>query len=162
MKWHPLFLVVSVCPVYFCQSCSAVIAGPRVDIVIGEKAPALERLAADELSSQLKRVYEADVKIGSTAPADAPHVIFVGSPDTNASMKPFADSWPSGDKKLTDQGHLLRSVTHNNKPALLIGGGSPVATYLGRRRVRTSAGHSVDAVRRSRSGQSAGVQARWN
>ncbi len=107
------------------------IAGPRVDIVIGEKAPALERLAADELSGQLKRVYEADVKIGSTAPADAPHVIFVGSPDTNASMKPFADSWPSGDKKLTDQGHLLRSVTHNNRPALLIGGGSPVATYWG-------------------------------
>lgn len=104
-------------------------AGPRVDIVIGEKAPALERLAADELSAQLKRVYEADVKIGSTAPADAPHVIFVGSPDTNASMKPFANSWPSGDKKLTDQGHLLRSVTHRDRPALLIGGGSPVATY---------------------------------
>lgn len=104
-------------------------AGPRVEIVIGEKAPALERLAADELSNQLKRVYEADVKINSTVSADAPHVIFVGSPDTNAGMKPFAAQWPSGDKKLTDQGHLLRSVTHNNKPALLIGGGSPVATY---------------------------------
>lgn len=108
---------------------AAAFAGPRVDIVIGEKAPALEKLAADELSSQLKRIYEADVKIGSTAPANAEHVLFVGSPDTNASMKPLADSWPSGDKKLTDQGHLLRSVTHNNKPALLIGGGSPVATY---------------------------------
>ncbi len=105
------------------------LAAPRVDIVIGEKAPALERLAAEELSNQLKRVYEADTKIGSTAPADATHVIFVGSPDTNAGMKPFAAQWPSGDKKLTDQGHLLRSVTHNNKPALLIGGGSPVATY---------------------------------
>ncbi len=108
---------------------SQLLAGPRVDIVIGEKAPALERLAADELSSQLKRIYEAEVKIGSTAPADAPHVLFVGNPDTNASMKPFADSWPSGDKKLTDQGHLLRSVTHRDRPALLIGGGSPVATY---------------------------------
>lgn len=105
------------------------IAGPRVDIVIGEKAAALEKLAADELANQLKRVYEADVKIGSTAPADTPHVIFVGSPDTNANMKPFSNSWPSGDKKLTDQGHLLRSVTHNKRPALLIGGGSPVATY---------------------------------
>ena len=108
---------------------SQLLAGPRVAIVIGDKAPALERLAADELSSQLKRVYEADVKIASTAPGDAPHVIFVGSPDTNASMKPFSDTWPSGNKKLTDQGHLLRSVTHKNKPALLIGGGSPVATY---------------------------------
>lgn len=107
----------------------SVLAGPRVDIVIGEKAPALERLAADELASQLKRVYEADVKIAATAPVDAPHVIFVGSPDTNASMKPFAAQWPSGDKKLTDQGHLLRSVTHRDRPALLIGGGSPVATY---------------------------------
>lgn len=104
-------------------------AGPRVDIVIGEKAPALERLAANELSGQLKRIYEADVKIASIVPDDAPHVIFVGSPDTNANMKPFANSWPSGDKKLTDQGHLLRSVTHNDKPALLVGGGSPVATY---------------------------------
>lgn len=108
---------------------SQLLAGPRVDIIIGDKAPALEQLAADELSNQLKRVYEADVKIAPTAPADAPHVIFVGSPDTNASMKPFADTWPSGNKKLTDQGHLLRSVTHNNKPALLVGGGSPVATY---------------------------------
>lgn len=105
------------------------IAGPRVDIVIGEKAPVLEKLAADELARQLKRLYEADVKIGSTAPAKAEHVLFVGSPDTNASMKPFADAWPSGDKKLTDQGHLLRSVSYNKRPALLIGGGSPVATY---------------------------------
>lgn len=104
-------------------------AGPPVELIVGEKAPALEKLAAEELASQLKRVYDADVKIGSIAPANAEHVLFVGSPDTNASMKPFADSWPSGDKKLTDQGHLLRSVTHNNKPALLIGGGSPVATY---------------------------------
>ncbi len=112
-----------------CAFANVVIAGPRVDIIIGEKAPALERLAAEELSNQLKRVYEAEVRIASTAPSDAMHVIFVGSPDTNDGMKPFVDSWPSGDKKLSDQGHLLRSVTHNNKPALLIGGGSPVATY---------------------------------
>lgn len=110
-------------------SASPSIASLRVDIVISEKAAALERLAADELAHQLKRVYEADVTIATTAPADARHVIFVGSPETNARMKPFAASWPSGDKKLTDQGHLLRSVTHNSKPALLVGGGSPVATY---------------------------------
>ncbi len=109
--------------------CSPVFAGPRIDIVIGEKAPALERLAADELAGQLKRVYDADVKIDSKPPADSPHVIFVGSPDTNASMKPFAATWPSGDKKLTDQGHLLKSVTFHDRPALLIGGGSPVATF---------------------------------
>lgn len=106
-----------------------VFAGPRVGIVVGEKAPALEKLAADELASQLKRIYEAEVKIGSTVPADSPHVIFVGSPDTNASMKPFADSWPLGDKKLTDQGHLLRSIAFRDRSALLVGGGSPVATY---------------------------------
>jgi hypothetical protein len=105
------------------------LAGPRVDVVIGDKAPALETLAAEELASQLKRVYNANVTIGSTPPANAEHIIFVGSPHSNANMTPFADSWPSGDKQLSDQGHLLRSVTHNNKPALLIGGGSPVATY---------------------------------
>ncbi len=110
-------------------SASPIIAGPCVDIVIGEKAPALERLAVDELVSQLKRVYEADVKISSTAPPDASHVIFVGSPETNASMKTFVAAWPSGDKKLTEQGHLLRSVTHDSKPALLVGGGSPAATF---------------------------------
>lgn len=122
VTFFPLVMLLAI-------SCSEALAGPRVDIVIGEKAPALEKLAADELASQLKRLYEADVKIGSTAPANAEHVFFVGSPDTNASMKPFADSWPSGDKKLTDQGHLLRSVTHRDRPALLIGGGSPVATF---------------------------------
>ena len=107
---------------------ASLFAGPRVEIVIGEKAPALERLAADELSGQLKRVYDADVHIDSKLSVDAPHIIFVGSPNTNPHMKPFADSWPSGNKKLTDQGHLLKSVTFRDRPALLVGGGSPVAT----------------------------------
>jgi hypothetical protein len=100
-------------------------AGPRIDIVIDKSSPALERLAADELAAQLRRVYEADVKVVAAPADDSPATIFVGSPRTNSHMLPFAANWP----KLTGQGHVLRSVTHRGRPAMLVGGGSSAATY---------------------------------
>jgi hypothetical protein len=100
-------------------------AGPQIDIVIGKSPPPLERFAVDELADQLRKVYEAEVRITSSLSDDSPATIFVGNPDTNGHFKPFAANWP----KLSGQGHVLRSVTHRDRPALLIGGGSPAATY---------------------------------
>ncbi|MBI5758368.1 MAG: hypothetical protein HZA46_07615 [Planctomycetales bacterium] len=100
-------------------------AGPQIDIVIGKSPPPLERFAVDELADQLRKVYEADVRISSSLADDSPATIFVGNPDTNGHFKPFAAKWP----KLSGQGHVLRSVTHRDRPALLVGGGSPAATY---------------------------------
>jgi hypothetical protein len=100
-------------------------AGPQIDIVIGKSPPPLERFAVDELADQLRKVYDADVRITSSLSDDSPATIFVGSPDTNGHFKPFAANWP----KLSGQGHVLRSVKHRDRPALLVGGGSPAATY---------------------------------
>ncbi len=99
-------------------------AGPRVDVVVGSNAPELERFAAQELSDQFQKLFEADVKIGEKVPADASHLILIGSPATNPALQPLTEKWP----KLTDQGHLVRSVQIDGKNALVVGGGSPVAT----------------------------------
>src|SRR5687768_141273 len=102
----------------------AMAAGPRVNIVVGEKAPALERLAADEVADQLRRLYQAEVQIATTAPAEAMHVILVASPESSPQVREPASQWP----KLSDQGQVVRTVKFRGRPALLVGGGSPVAT----------------------------------
>jgi hypothetical protein len=103
-------------------------AGPRVDIVIGEKAPALEKRAAEDIAADLKKVYDAEVKVATAAPGGAENVIFVGSPETNEeTKKQISENWP----KLSKQGHVLRTIKYRGKPALFVGGGSPVAAYWG-------------------------------
>lgn len=107
--------------------CGTVLAdGPHVEVVIGENAPALEEFAAQELAAQLKSLYAADVKILREAPEGAAsNRILVGSPVTNPAIKALAEkNWP----KLSDQGHLVTTVSSDGKDVLLVGGGSPVAT----------------------------------
>src|SRR5262245_45058827 len=100
-------------------------AGPRVDVVIGPEAPRLERFAAQELAAQLKQLFDAEVRVHPAPPQGAVHAILLGSPATNPAVKAAAgERWP----KLTDQGHVLRTVKHDGRPALVLGGGSPVAT----------------------------------
>jgi hypothetical protein len=99
--------------------------GPRLDIVIGNGAPALERFAAQELAGQLKKLFDAQVGISTAVPAHARNVFLLGSPATNTAIKDaMGDHWP----RLTDQGHLLRSVWDKDRPTLIVGGGSPIAT----------------------------------
>lgn len=99
-------------------------AGPQVSIVQAASAPALERLAAEELADYLKRIYGAEPKIAAAA-AKGTATILVGSPETNPAVKALGDKWP----KLTDQGHIVRSVDSEQGKLLVIGGGSPVATF---------------------------------
>src|SRR5262249_38827606 len=100
-------------------------AGPQVDVVIGPGAPRLERFAARELADQLQKLFDARVQVAEKVPATSDHLILVGSPATNPAVKEMAgERWP----KLTDQGHVLRSVSRGERKALLVGGGSPVAT----------------------------------
>lgn len=98
------------------------VAGPRVDVVVGADAPKLEKFAAAELAAQLKRLFDADVHIAAKVPA-AGNLILIGSPATNPAVaKTTGKDWP----KLSNQGHLLKSV--GEPKALIVGGGSPVAT----------------------------------
>jgi hypothetical protein len=102
----------------------SVSAGPRVSVVVAKDAPQLERFAAEELAGQFRTLFEAEVTIGDAVPADKTPLIVVGSPKTNPALKPIEAAWP----KLSDQGHLLKSIDLKNRPALVVGGGSPVAT----------------------------------
>jgi hypothetical protein len=115
--------VVSIGALLF--AAAMVTAAPRVDVVIGPGAPRLERFAAQELAGQFRQLFDAEVSIGETMPRRSEHLILLGSPATNPAVKTMAgDRWPG----LTDQGHLLRSITHEGRKALLVGGGSPAAT----------------------------------
>ena len=103
----------------------AVLAGPRVTIVLGPNAVPLERLAAEESADQLRRLFDAEVNVADRVPAGTGPLILMGSPATNPALKRMVGArWP----KVSDQGHLLRSVESNGRKALVVGGGSPVAT----------------------------------
>ncbi len=107
--------------------CPAVLfaAAPRVAVVVGKDAPALDRLAADEVAEHLQRLFAAQVDSVVTIPDDAANLILIGNPETNPAVKAAGDVWP----KLTAQGHALKSVRVAGKPALVVGGGSPIATF---------------------------------
>lgn len=95
------------------------IAGPKVTIVIGDKAPALEKFAAEQLVIDLTALFEAEASIQTSLPGgDASTVILLGSPATNPAIA--SDAWP----KLSQQGHVLKSTAKG----LIVGGGNPATT----------------------------------
>jgi len=98
--------------------------GPAVAIVSDPQSPPLEQFAARELASLLESLYRARVTLGPGLPAEPCATFVVGSPGTNRVLAPVADGWP----RLTDQGHLLRTVCLGDREVLAVGGGSPVAT----------------------------------
>src|SRR6516165_4719493 len=82
---------------------SEAIAGPRVDVIIGPRAPELERFAAAELAGQFKQLFDADVKIADEIPAQFTHLILIGSLETNPAI-----GWPGAAlPRLSDQGHMV-------------------------------------------------------
>ncbi len=99
-------------------------AETQIAIVSGKDAPAIEQTAAKELASLLERVCKATITTTTSLPANG-DVIVLGSPKTNPAVREIAgDKWP----KLSEQGHALKSFELANRKALLVGGGSPVAT----------------------------------
>ena len=104
---------------------SARAEAPAVAVVVGPEAPALERFAADELASQFRQLFDADVSIDTSAPADSRNIILLGSPATNPAIDP--DHWDPG---LSAQGQLIESLGKEDDGTnrLMVGGGSPVAT----------------------------------
>jgi hypothetical protein len=107
---------------------SQAVAAEKVTVIVGQDAPKLERFAAEELAGQFKQLFGAEVTIATVgdvaASADGPAVL-VGNPQTNSKLRKLAgDGWP----KLSDQGFVIKSVTRDGAPALVVGGDRPVAT----------------------------------
>lgn len=99
-------------------------AGPQVTIATGANPTALVKFAAEEMAGQLKGLFEAQVTIADIAPPDTANVVLLGSPKHNPAIAQLKDAWP----KLSDQGHIVRSVSAGGKTRLVVGGNSPVAT----------------------------------
>jgi len=119
-------LAVVVVMILFCRGGSIASAGgPPITIVVARDAPALERLAATELSEQFRKLGSADVKTAAKPPTGDGAVILIGSPTTNPAVKAaVGNDWP----KLSDQGIALKSAKVRNGTQLVVGGGSPVST----------------------------------
>ncbi len=100
------------------------IAAEPVHIVLDDQAPALEKLAAQELQAMIAKLSTAEITISSRPPAQGKTpVIFLGSPQTNRIIgRRLKGFWP----KVSDQGIVIRSL--GQKQAVIIGGGSPRAT----------------------------------
>jgi hypothetical protein len=98
---------------------------PAIVAVVGADAPKLEKFAAQELAAQFKLLFNAGVEVANTLGDKGSNVILIGSPATNPAIKELVGAtWP----KLSDQGHLLKSVDAGSRKALVVGGGSPIAT----------------------------------
>lgn len=100
-------------------------AGPVVAIVTGPNPPKLEQMAATEVATQLGELFGATLK-RTDKYQPGPNAVLIGNPKTNPAIaKLMGKKWP----KLTGQGHLLKSVKTQSGTTLVVGGGSPVATY---------------------------------
>lgn len=110
-------------PILFALISVSAFAGPSVSVIVGPKPVALEELAAKEVARQLKQLFEADVTITQAADVEGPAVL-IGNPRSNPAIGRLMD-WP----ELSGQGHLLRKVRTGRAYKLVVGGGSPVATY---------------------------------
>jgi len=100
-------------------------APPAVNVILGQHAPELERLAATELCRYLDTLYTIKTEPEETSAKSAQAAIVLGSPSTNPLVQRAlgADGWP----RVTDQGIVLKRGRLDGKPALVVGGGSPCA-----------------------------------
>ncbi len=99
---------------------------PRVSVVTAEQLDPLEQHAAEQLCHYIRELFKVETKPSKAVSTNAEIVLLIGSPATNPAIAelPGSENWP----KISEQGIVLKRTTLNDKPALIVGGGSPVAT----------------------------------
>jgi hypothetical protein len=90
----------------------------RVSVVVGEKAPDLEKFAASELCGYLNKLFGIQAQPAIQPERGSSAVFLIGSPATNPGIKSFP--------KVSDQGVVIERLA-TATPTLLVGGGSPSA-----------------------------------
>lgn len=112
--------------VFFGISTAALRAAERVDFVIGANFSDVEKLAADEAATQFRKLFGVEAVIGTEIRKEATNVVLIGSPATNPAVKDaLGDKWP----KVSEQGIVIKSIELAGRPAIILGGGSPAATF---------------------------------
>ena len=99
---------------------------PHVDVLISRDASNLEQYAAEQLCHYLKELYGVTSEPLFEPRLDAHIKLLVGRPTTNSTVVRALGgaSWPA----MSEQGIALIPVQLDEKPALVIGGGSDRAT----------------------------------
>lgn len=116
------FLLGALCSVVLLATTEA---KEKVVVVIGQGAPELEHVAAQELAAQFKKLFDAHVVLTDVMPDEHQNLVLVGGPKKNKAVREIAgDSWP----KLSDQGFILRSFEVGKRRGAIVAGDSPAAT----------------------------------
>lgn len=105
---------------------SLLAASDPVAVVVGERAPDVERYAADQLCEYLSKLFGIRTRPATSVPPTAESILLVGSPQTNDLIRQSKAS--ARFAGLGSQGIVVERSVHGGKPALIAGGGSPPAT----------------------------------
>lgn len=99
---------------------------PAVRILVGPQPHELEAHAAQELAHYLDRLFHIDSSPSTASKSDPIALLLLGNPETNPAVATALgpEGWPDA----SDQGIVLKRTSVNGTPALVVGGGSPVAT----------------------------------
>jgi hypothetical protein len=97
-----------------------------VGVVVSAKGPPLERFAADQLADYIKKVYGIDAARLDDPDGFRGTRYLIGSPRTDPRITNALgpNAWPA----VSDQGIVIKHVRYDGQPAMVVGGGSPVAT----------------------------------
>jgi len=100
-------------------------AATQVVVVVGQGAPDLEHIAAQEVVAQFKRLFDVNVLLTDFMPEKHEHLVLVGGPQKNKAVRDvMGDRWP----QLSEQGFLLQSFDRDGRRGVVVGGSSPAAT----------------------------------
>ena len=98
-----------------------------VELIISKESDELERFAASELQGYLRRLFGVSASIANSPGKTAEYFFILGNPHKNLAQALGKENFP----QLSNQGFLLRKITLTGKPAIVVAGGSPVATMWG-------------------------------
>jgi hypothetical protein len=107
---------------------------PEAAIVVGDEAPALERLAARELQRNLALVTGARLPIirHSESRSTAPRaLLLVGRPQTNGAIAELAARGELPQAAPAAEGFLLKTVTVRERQSIAVVGGDDAGTLYG-------------------------------
>lgn len=96
-------------------------AGPTIDIVLGEKADPLEKFAAEEMAGQLKKLFDAEVRIGTSLPAGSKNIVLIGTEQSNPLFKSLGLNLPA----VLQHDYALKSYPHQGASVLVVVGANP-------------------------------------
>ena len=116
-------LIVAALALFAAAAPSAAHAGgPSIDVVVGAQAAPVEKCAAEELSAILKKLFDAEVRIGDKLPTSADNVMLLGTQASLPETGRLQNAWPA-----SERAHTILSWKLDDRPVLVLCGGSPRA-----------------------------------